>query len=155
MKWSLPRHCQAVVVHDDLATKQRAGELWSAIVNNMGQDVPCAVTYMSAEQVEREPVMERAGQIDIVIVSMRDLARFMANIAGWLSDWLTADTCLPRALFVLHEGDEDRQLVDFLRTLAEFAGVTMFSCGREANRVQKASRSERGRCFERLMVSMP
>ncbi len=155
MMRSLPRQCQAVVVHDDLATKQRAGELWGAIVNNMGQDVPCTVTYMFAEQVEQAPVMERASQIDIVIVSMHDLARFMANIAGWLSDWLTADTCLPRALFVLHEGEEDRQLVNFLRTLTEFAGVTMFSCGRETNHVQKTTRSERGRCFERLTVSVP
>ena len=39
------------MVHDDLATKQRAGELWNAIVNNMGQDVPCAVTYLPAGQV--------------------------------------------------------------------------------------------------------
>ena len=129
VEWSLPRQCKAVVVHDDLATKQRARELWNDVIHGAGRDAHYGVTYLSANQMKKSPVLERAGQIDIVIISMHDLARFLSNIAGWLTDWLNADTCLPRALFLLHDGKEDRQLVNFLRTLAEFGGVAMFSCG--------------------------
>ncbi len=154
IEWSLPRQCKAVVVYDDLVTKQRAKELWDTIINEMGGDAQCSVTCLSAEQVEKVPVLKRVAQIDVVIVSMHDLARFLSNIAGWLADWMNADACLPRALFILHDGEADRQLVNFLRMLAEFAGVTMFSCGRETDCVWHGSHSERGRHLAELVAAV-
>ncbi|MBI5686480.1 MAG: hypothetical protein HZC54_15520 [Verrucomicrobia bacterium] len=154
IEWSLPRQCKAVVVHDDSETKRRAKELWDTILNDMGRDAQSGVTYLSAEQIEKAPVCEHAAQIDVVIISMHDLARFLSNVAGWLADWLNADTCLPRALFILHDGEEDRQLLNFLRTLAEFAGVTMFSCSRETDCVWHGGHSERSRHIAEMVAAI-
>lgn len=151
-EWSPPEGCRAVVVYDDLATRQRAEELWENIVNDMGHDVRCGVKYIPGQQIENAPLLERAEKIDVVIISMHDLARSLSTIAGWLADWLNADTCLPRALFVLHDGEEDRQLVNFLRTLAEFAGVTMLSCGHGIRRGPRAASPKRSRADEELLA---
>lgn len=133
MEWRLGRPYQAVVVHDDTATKQRAADLWDTITSSVDWELPGRISFYSAEQIEKAPFMERAAQIDMVVVSVRDLARFFTGVSGWLSDWLNADTALPRTLVVLHERDEDRQLVGFLRTLADFSGVTMFSCDQDTS----------------------
>ncbi len=129
--WTVNRQCNGVIAHEDPPTELRARRLWNQLVNDMGREIQCRVTCQSAEQIKELPDFDRAYQTDIVIISVHDLARFCFGTAGWLTDWLNAKSCLPRALFILHDGEQDGQVVGFLRTISESAGVTLFSCGRE------------------------
>ncbi|MBI5686068.1 MAG: hypothetical protein HZC54_13430 [Verrucomicrobia bacterium] len=127
--WNLKRQCNAVIIHEDAAAESRARVLWQAIFNDMGPDIPCVVTYMTTAQMGSMLVCEGAGQIDIVIISVHDAVRCLAGGAWWLTDWLNAQSRMPRALFLLHDGDDDSDVVRGLSALAEGAGVTMFSRG--------------------------
>lgn len=129
--WDLKRQCNAVVIHENAATETRARVLWQAIFNDMRPDIPCVVTYMTTAQMENLLVCEGASQIDVVIISVHDAVRCLAGGAWWLTDWLNANSRIPRALFLLHDGVEDSDVVRGLGALAEGAGVTMFSHGRQ------------------------
>ncbi|MFA6562006.1 MAG: hypothetical protein WCV00_08900 [Verrucomicrobiia bacterium] len=143
--WKEKGQCHGVIVHEDLPTELRAKRLWSQLVHDMGQGVRCDATYQPAERIKELLDFNQAGLTDIVIVSVHDLARFFFGAAGWLNDWLNAKSCLPRALFVLHDGKEDNQAVGFLRAISESAGVTLFSRGREVGNDPPLSNSKHDR----------
>ena len=121
------RQCTALIVHEDQATELRARRLWNELVHDMGWEIQCDATYQPAEEVKGKLDFEQAGVTDIVIISVRDLARFLFTAAAWLDDWLATESNLPRALFVLHDGMEDAQVIGFLQKIAGFAGVTLFN----------------------------
>lgn len=127
------RQCNGLIVHEDLPTELLARRVWNQLVNEMGREIHCAVTYQSAEQIKESLDFEWFSRTDIVIISVRDLALFFFGQTAWLTDWLNVKSCLPRALFILHDGEEDNEVIGFLRTISEFAGVSLFSRGREAH----------------------
>jgi len=130
--WIVSRPCNSVIVHDDLPTELRARKLWNHLVSDAGQGVQCNVTYRSAGQIKESLDFEQAGQTDIVIVSVHDLARFFFGAAGWLNDWLSIRSVSPRALFILHDGEADDRMIGFLQTVTQSAGVTLFGHHPEA-----------------------
>ncbi|OHE78707.1 MAG: hypothetical protein A2107_08685 [Verrucomicrobia bacterium GWF2_62_7] len=131
-EWTVNRRFNSVIVHEDLPTEQRARRLWDHLLNDMGQGVQCGVTYHSAQQIKESLDFEQSGLTDIVIVSVHDLARFFFSAAAWLNDWLSIHSASPRALFILHDREADERMVEFLRTITESAGVTLFGHSSEA-----------------------
>lgn len=129
--WTMNRQCNGVIVHENLPTELRARRLWHQLVNDMGWEIRCDATYQTAEQIKESLELDRFSQTDVVIISVHDLALFFFGGAEWLTNWLDVKSCRPRALFVLHDGKEDSQMVGFLRTICKFAGVSLFSQGRE------------------------
>lgn len=127
----LKGQCHSVIVHEDLPTELRARRLWRELVHDMGHGIQCDATYRPAEQIKESLNFEQADLTDIVIIAVHDLPRFFFAAAGWLNEWLSAPSILPRALFILHDGEENSQVIGFLRTISEFAGVTLFNRGRE------------------------
>lgn len=131
--WDANDRRRAVIVCEDVPTARRARRLWKEIGRNRGPTIPRNTTYKSAGEIKESLDFDQAEATDIVIVSVHDFPRFFFAAAAWLDDWLSARCQWPRALFILHDGEEEGQALGFLRKLAGFAGVTLFSCGREAN----------------------
>lgn len=129
--WNLQRQCNAVIIHENAATEARARALWKTLFDNLGPDIPCVITFMTTAQVEAMLVCQGGSQIDIVIISVHQAASSLAGGAWWLTDWLNAKSRLPRALFLLHDGDKDDDAVRGLAALAESAGVSLFSRSRQ------------------------
>jgi hypothetical protein len=123
--------CYSVIVREDLPTELRARRLWRELVHDMGQNVRCEAMCQPVEQIKESLDFDQARLTDIVIISVHDLPRFLFAAAGWLDDWLSIPSPLPRALFILHDGEEDDHVLGIVRKLAEFAGVTLICRGRE------------------------
>lgn len=131
--WTVNGQCNGVIVHEDLPTESRARRVWNQLVNDREPDFRCGVTYQSAAQIKESLDFDQAHQTDIVIISAHDIAHFFFDAAAWLTDWLNDKSCRPQALFILHDGEEDSQVVEFLQTISKFAGVKLFSRGRETS----------------------
>ncbi|MBI5687612.1 MAG: hypothetical protein HZC54_21285 [Verrucomicrobia bacterium] len=128
--WGQKQHCNTVIIHEDAATQTRGRLVLESIFNEMGPDIPWRVSYLTVAQLEDMLVCEKASEIDVVIISVHNAVRSVSGGAWWLTDWLNADSLLPRALFLLHDDEEDSSVVRGLSALAESAGVTMLSRGR-------------------------
>lgn len=141
--WNECPHFYGVIVHEDPPTELRGRRQWDQLVHKLGKGIRCSPTYQPAEQIKRSLIFEQAYLADAVIVSVHDLARFFFDAAEWLTDWLSVKPRLPRALFILHNGDEVGQAIEFLRQLAGLTGVTVFSRGHETNDGPQAGDPER------------
>lgn len=131
--WDEKGQCRSAIVCEDLPTELRARRLWRELVHDMGHGIQCNATYWPATLIRESLDFEHASVTDIVIISVHDLPRFVFAAAGWLNDWLSTRSTLPRALFILHDTKQDRQVVEMLRKLTEFAGVTLFNRDYDAN----------------------
>ena len=123
--WNEKSECRGVIVHEDAPTASRAESLWNNIVHDMGQNVRCDATFQPANEIEDLLDFEQAVATDIVILSVHDLARFLFTGAAWLDDWLATRSPLPRALFVLQDGEDNSRVLQFLQTISGFAGITL------------------------------
>ena len=130
---SLGPRCNGVILYEDPATERRALALWNQIQDDMGPEVKCDVALWSTDLFEipsqREGAFCETAQTDVVTLSMHDTACLSRNASKWLTQWLNTKSSLPRALIVLHDTEEENEVVAFLRTMAEFVGVSMFSRG--------------------------
>ena len=125
--------CNGVVIYEDKATETRARNMLEAIFDEMGLDIPYAITSMTVAQMAGMPVCEGAAMVDFVIISVHDVVRRVSDGKWWLTHWLNESSRMPRALFLLHDGEEKSGWVRGMRTLAESAGVNLFSRGRLAS----------------------
>ena len=125
------RECNAVVIYEDKATETSARNMLQAIFDEMGPDIPYAITSMTVAQMAGLPVCEGAAMVDFVIISVHDAVRRVSDGKWWLTHWLNESSCMPRALFLLHDGEEKSGWVRGMRALAESAGVSLFSRGRQ------------------------
>jgi hypothetical protein len=131
--WDAKKRCRGVIVHEDAPTASRAKSLWHEIVHDLGPAIPWDITCKSAGEIEESLDFDQAETTDVLIVSVHDFPRFFFAAAAWLDDWLSARSPWPRALFILHDGTEEGQALEFLRKLAGFAGVTLLSRGGDAD----------------------
>jgi hypothetical protein len=141
-RWSEKGRCHSVIVHEDLPTELRAKRLWRKLVHDMGRGIRCDATYQPAGQIKESLDFRQADLTDVVIISVHDLPLFFFSAAQWLNDWLSAHSTVPRALFVLHDGKPDCQVVSMLRRLTEFAGVTLFNRHHETGATAHGRRSD-------------
>ncbi|MBM3892220.1 MAG: hypothetical protein FJ388_24150 [Verrucomicrobia bacterium] len=133
--WAGGPPCNGVILHEDPATELRAMKLWSQIAEGMGPEITCDLTPWPLALFEAPRLRERAfrdaEQTDVVTISVHDVARLSADVSKWLTQWLNTKSSLPRALIILHDGEEQNEVVTFLKMLAEFVGVSVFSRGGE------------------------
>ena len=134
--WAAGPPCNGVILHEDPATELRAMKLWSQIADGMGPEIKCDITPWPTGLFEAPRLRERAfrdaRQTDVVTISVHDIGYLSADVSKWLTQWLNSKSSLPRALIILHDGEEQNEVVTFLKMLAEFVGVSVFSRGGEA-----------------------
>ncbi len=133
------RGCNAVVIYEDKATETRARNMLQAIFDEMGSDIPYAITSMTVAQMAGLPVCEGAAMVDFVIISVHDAVRSVSDGKWWLTHWLNEISRMPRALFLLHDGEDKSGWVRGMRSLAESAGVSLLSRGRQTEAEISAS----------------
>ena len=117
-----------MIVHEDPLTEQRGRNLWNRIARAMGEEIPFSVHSRSTTGIQMPPDFEPVEMTDIVIVSVHDLLHFILSAGGWLADWMTARSPLPRVLFILHDGKEDELLLSLLARASGLSGVTFIRC---------------------------
>jgi hypothetical protein len=144
--WAGGPLCNGVILHEDAATELRAMKLWSQIADGMGPEIACDITPWPTGLFEapilRERAFRDAEQTDVVTLSVHDVGCLSADVSKWLTQWLNTKSNLPRALIILHDGEEENEVVRFLRMLAEFVGVSVFSRGGESANGSDATGAE-------------
>lgn len=124
------REYNAVIIADDKVTEERAQAMLKSISVEMGPDIPCVARFMTTTEMAGQTGCEDADNLDFVIISVHNLVKCVSDGGRWLTHWLTQTSYMPRALFLLHEGEADPGWIRGLRAFAESVGVNLFSRGR-------------------------